>query len=478
MPLTPKQLMSLMLIGIMAGGLFFQCILAVLSRRKNINIIIGISHIAMIFIMGFNNQFGMLTNAGPDDELPTYIKYGLFFATNIYVLCINFVFAIMPRFRKVSRPFMVLLSAVVLLVCTVHCFINEKYDYILIAILLTVHLVYFGYVARHIFHTFDKRIISSYTVPVIFMLYIVFVVWTAIHAIENKNDIWFHFMLGSLFSVLLSSVDVFRRYTSFKVGNKTATSVEIQNRIDELESSNTSKDKFFSIIAHDLKSPISSIRTLSEIYSEEAEKSQDPHSRDLAETLSESIKSLCQLLDDLLTWSRSQLGTVKFSPMYINIEDLADNIKQVMHPLCISKRITLKVSIKGRDKMYGDPNMIQTILRNLLTNAIKFSYSDSLVMLEFDAEGFKTVIRVIDNGIGMSQKELDNLFKIDKISSKPGTQKERGTGLGLIVCEEFVKKHSGTIEVETEENLGTSFIIKLPFNRYNNLERREEKRKD
>ena len=460
-------MLSLMLIGSMVGGLFFQLILAFLSRRKNIHLIIGASHIAMAFLMGYNTQFGMLTDLWPSGLNYDYARYCLFFAANIYVLCINFVFAILPRFRKVSRRIMLMLSIVVLIVCTLHCFIDEKYDYILISILFAVHLVYLGYVARHIFHTFDSKNLTTYTVPLLYVLYIMFIIWTAIHAIHDKNDIWFHFMIGSLFSVALSGVDVFRRYVTFKVGNKTATSVEIQNRIDELESSNTSKDKFFSIIAHDLKSPISSIRTLSEIYSEEAEKSKDPHSRDLAETLSESIKSLCQLLDDLLTWSRSQLGTVKFSPMYINIEDLADNIKQVMQPLCNSKRITLKVSIKGRDKMYGDQNMILTILRNLLTNAIKFSYNDSLVMLEFDAEGFKTVIRVIDNGIGMSQKELDNLFKIDKIFSKLGTQKERGTGLGLIVCEEFVKKHSGTIEVETEENLGTSFIIKIPFTRYN-----------
>jgi signal transduction histidine kinase len=154
-------------------------------------------------------------------------------------------------------------------------------------------------------------------------------------------------------------------------------------------------------------------------------------------------------------------------PSYIEIDDLVQNTKRILHPLCVAKNIEIKTTINDREKIYGDPNMVQTILRNILTNAIKFSYSDSCILLDFSAEGFYSVIKVTDNGIGMSHEELSNLFKIDKIPARVGTNKESSNGLGLIVCHEFVQKHGGTIEVEAEEDLGTTVIVKLPFMRYN-----------
>ncbi|MCR5454897.1 MAG: HAMP domain-containing histidine kinase, partial [Bacteroidales bacterium] len=197
--------------------------------------------------------------------------------------------------------------------------------------------------------------------------------------------------------------------------------------------------------------------------------SDDPHFTDLAKALRESIDSLCELLDDLLSWSRSKLGALQYEPMYIDIESLVEEAKQIVKPLCTAKNIAIKVSIKERDKLYGDQNMIKTILRNLLTNAIKYSYRDSFILLEFDAEGFYSVIRVTDNGIGMNKKELNEIFQLDKIVSKPGTNLEAGNGLGLIVCKEFVSKHDGTISVDAEENLGTSITVKIPYMRYMNM---------
>ena len=203
-------------------------------------------------------------------------------------------------------------------------------------------------------------------------------------------------------------------------------------------------------------------------YSEEAAQSKDNHASELAMVLRDSVDGLCSLLDDLLSWARSQSGAMKFLPSYIDIETLVDNVKKVVNPICAAKNIALKVSIKDRDKLYGDQNMLQTVLRNLITNAIKYSYNDSYIKLDFSAEGFYSIIRVTDNGIGMNKNELNALFQLDKLTSRPGTNKEAGNGLGLIVCHDFVEKHGGTITVEAEEDLGTTFVIRIPFARYMN----------
>jgi signal transduction histidine kinase len=346
----------------------------------------------------------------------------------------------------------------------------DEYHDLIVAIIAGVQLVYLCYVLFHLLRTVDIHIMHSAVIPALFLLYIAFIVWTAVHALQNRNEIFTHFFVGAAFPVALSFIGGFRQYMTFlKVRDgKSIITPEVTQRIDELEFANTSKDKFFSIIAHDLKSPIGSIKTISEIYSEEAAQSKDNHAVELAAALRESIDGLCALLDDLLTWSRSQSGALQFLPTYIDIETLVDNVKKVTKPLCDTKSIALKVSINERDKLYGDQNMLRTVLRNLITNAIKYSYNNSVIRLDFDVEGYYSVIKVTDNGIGMNKEELNDLFQLDKLTSRPGTNKEAGNGLGLIVCNDFVEKHGGTITVEAEEDLGTTFVVKIPYARYMN----------
>lgn len=456
--------------GVLLAEMVFQLMLTFISTRKNLHLTFCAAFLSCIFILGFNKHFGMLHSLWPGGYEYGVIKYLLFVAINVFVMSVNFIFAVMPKFRKVSRRILFMLGIVVILVCILYSVTDDFYHDSIIAVIAGVQLVYLCYVMYHLIKTINPKIVSTYFIPALFVLYLAFIVWTAIHALQNRHEVFTHFFVGAMFPVLLSFVGGFRQYMSYvKVReSKSTITPEVAQRIEQLEFANTSKDKFFSIIAHDLKSPISSIKTLSEIYIDEAASSRDPHASELAAALRDSIDSLCVLLDDLLNWARSQTGAIKFVPSYIDIGTLVDNVKVIVKPMCATKNIDLKVSIRERDKLYGDANMLQTILRNLITNAIKYSFNDSVIKLDFDAEGFYSVIRITDNGIGMKKEDLDSLFQIDKMTSRPGTNKESGNGLGLIVCHEFVQKHNGTITVETEEELGTTFIVKIPFARYMN----------
>ena len=458
------------MIGVLIAELLFQLMLTSLSKRKNLHLIFCASFLSLIFVLGFNPHFGMLKQWCPGGYDTNEAKSLLFAGVNIFVLCTNFIFVMLPKFRKVNRRILYSLCAIVLAVCVLYWLTPDEYNDIIVAVISTVQIVYLCFVLYHLYNAARKKIVGTLVIPIIFVLYLAFIVWTAIHALQNREEIYTHFFVGAFFPVALSFVGGFRQYMSFMKVRETKSTVapNMMERIEQLEIANTSKDKFFSIIAHDLKSPISSIKTISELYSEEAAQSKDNHASELAMVLRDSVDGLCSLLDDLLSWARSQSGAMKFLPSYIDIETLVENVKKVVNPICAAKNIALKVSIKDRDKLYGDQNMLQTVLRNLITNAIKYSYNDSYIKLDFSAEGFYSIIRVTDNGIGMNKEELNALFQLDKLTSRPGTNKEAGNGLGLIVCHDFVEKHGGTITVEAEEDLGTTFVIRIPFARYMN----------
>ncbi len=450
------------MIGIVLGELVLHLVLMFKSERKNLHLFFITAFVSISFLVGFNNQYGMLTSLWPSYDYEI-VKYFLFLSLNIYLTSVNFIFAVLPRFRKVNRNTMYAMSGAVLSINILYLFVSSDFHDILIAIDGGIQLAYLAYVMFHLARTIDLNRKSTVVFFALFILYILFVAVTSVYSYYDRAHCWVFFLGGSIFSVALSFIAAVRTYNNTNSAVKSGFSSEITNKIEELQNSNDAKDKFFSIIAHDLKTPISSITTLSEIYTDEASKGRDPHAKELASALHDSIDSLCNLLDDLLSWSRAQLGAIQCNPAYLDISDLIEHVKSNVAPLCMAKNIELRATIKSRDKVYADHNLILTVLRNLVTNAIKFSYQDSCVQLEFDVAGYASIIRVTDNGIGMSREALDSLFKIDKISSRPGTHKEQGTGLGLIVCNEFVKMHNGTIEVEAEEGLGTSIIVKLPF---------------
>jgi|WetSurMetagenome_2_1015567.scaffolds.fasta_scaffold02462_3 signal transduction histidine kinase/ligand-binding sensor domain-containing protein len=230
----------------------------------------------------------------------------------------------------------------------------------------------------------------------------------------------------------------------------------------ELTLLNASKDKFFSIIAHDLKNPFSSIIGFSSIMQE------SPGLEDISEyklfssKIHSSATQTYRLLENLLEWANSQSRKIKFTPVAINLKELIHNEFDLLHEMAIGKNIDLRFNIDDSLFIVADKNMIMTIMRNLITNAIKFTQRNGKVVVEARIYDGNIEVAVKDTGIGMSEDTMSKLFLLDSDLSAKGTENEKGTGLGLFLCKEFVEKHNGKISVESKEGKGSTFRFSIP----------------
>lgn len=231
----------------------------------------------------------------------------------------------------------------------------------------------------------------------------------------------------------------------------------------ELEHTNQEKDKFFSIIAHDLKGPFNGFLGLSQVMAEDIDSLSKPEIRTIAETMRDSASNLYTLLENLLQWSRMKNSTITFVPEEL---DLLDLVMESMNTLKISaekKEISVIYDIHQNSRVRADKNMFLTILRNLISNAIKFTSAGGVVTISsnYDSNGTLT-LNILDSGVGMSPEVLDNLFSMNTVSKRNGTAGEPSTGLGLILCKEFVELHGGQLWVESELGKGSSFYFSIP----------------
>lgn len=232
---------------------------------------------------------------------------------------------------------------------------------------------------------------------------------------------------------------------------------------DELTLSNLEKDKFFSIIAHDLKGPLGSLMGLSELVAEDIESIEKNEMVEIAQSFHESLTNIYKLLENLLDWSRLQRNTIQFAPENTNLKMLSKNTAMLLKAALSNKKINLKDDIPEDLDAFADGNMISTVIRNLISNAIKFTNPNGTITLTSNAEdNEKIIVTIADDGIGMDEEHQKNLFKIGKNYSRLGTENEPGTGLGLILCKEFIVKNGGDIWVESKEGIGTKFFFTLP----------------
>uniref|UniRef100_UPI003561C61C ATP-binding protein n=1 Tax=Ancylomarina sp. TaxID=1970196 RepID=UPI003561C61C len=225
---------------------------------------------------------------------------------------------------------------------------------------------------------------------------------------------------------------------------------------------NATKDKFFSIIAHDLRNPFNALITLSSYLIEAIESSNKTEAIELAKVIETSSEQGFELLVNLLEWSRTQTGSIQYNPELINLQKELKNPIQIIEGIAESKNIRLTHNINEHITVLADPNMIRTIVRNLLSNAVKFTPKEGQISIEAFDKDDELLIRICDNGVGMSQDIIDKLFSIEFNTSSTGTDGEMGTGLGLILCFEFVKKHNGNIWVESEIGKGSCFSFSIP----------------
>jgi signal transduction histidine kinase len=237
----------------------------------------------------------------------------------------------------------------------------------------------------------------------------------------------------------------------------------LRNNEKELKELNATKDKFFSIISHDLRTPFVNLLGLAEILNEDIDTLDKEKIKEFTQLINSAATNGYKLLENLLDWSRSQAGRFNCIPKRIDISDIIfDNIKTIENN-SEDKRVTFSLDIEGKVYAFADPNMINSVIRNLLNNAVKFSYNNSIVNILVSTSDNEVIISVKDSGVGIEPENLDKLFNNDSLFTTTGTSNERGTGLGLLLAHEFIEKNNGKISVTSEVGKGSEFVFSLPL---------------
>jgi signal transduction histidine kinase len=239
---------------------------------------------------------------------------------------------------------------------------------------------------------------------------------------------------------------------------------KVEQRTQELNELNATKDKFFSIIAHDLKNPFNTLMGFTELLLDNLEEYSTEKLREFIDVLHQTSKQSYALLENLLEWSRAQTGRLEMSPKKVNIHELTNENISLLLNQATKKNIRLKNEIIPSIEAFCDENMIRTVIRNLVSNAIKYTKENGSITCDCQLEDDKVEISISDTGIGIKPENLNKLFRIDVNYTTVGTAQETGTGLGLILCKEFVNKNNGEIWVESEFGKGSTFKFTLPLN--------------
>jgi PAS domain S-box-containing protein len=258
---------------------------------------------------------------------------------------------------------------------------------------------------------------------------------------------------GSVYGMAAFANDITERKRAEKAIKESET---------QLQQLNATKDKFFSIIAHDLKSPFNTIMGFSDILVDQVREKDYGGIEKYAEIIQHSSQRAMDLLSNLLEWSRTQIGRIQFNPEFIEIGKLISDISEQLIDSAERKSITIGRKIPRSVPVIADKAMISTVLRNFISNAVKFTNIGGEIVISAEQKSGEVIVSVKDNGIGIAKSDLDKLFRIDETYSTSGTMNEGGTGLGLILCKDFIEKHHGKVWVESEPNIGSTFYFSIP----------------
>ncbi|MDP3435627.1 MAG: HAMP domain-containing sensor histidine kinase [Bacteroidales bacterium] len=268
---------------------------------------------------------------------------------------------------------------------------------------------------------------------------------------------------NSLMHELNREVNTLQRQLIKEKRNLEETLRQLSSVNKELKEANATKDKFFSIIAHDLKNPFIALIGFTDYLKKNFKSIEPDEVEHMIKLMNNSSRSTYSLLEDLLMWSSSQLGKIRFRQEKISLKKLWEEIDISVINQAQNKNIDIVFDNAQKVVLFCDPNMFKVILRNLVTNAIKFSYPGSTVSISAEPDKFNAIISVTDKGVGIDPVRFENLWQIGASSSTKGTNQESGTGLGLILCKEFVEAHGGKIWLESELNVGSSFKFTIPL---------------
>ncbi len=296
-----------------------------------------------------------------------------------------------------------------------------------------------------------KAIDGSDSVPVIF-----------ISAMREAGDVLKGFETGGVDYITkpFTKDEVLARVNAHLTIFRQKKKLDKLNR--DLSEINRTKDKFFSIIAHDLKNPLGSFKNVTGFMLNNFPELGEGEKIEFLNLMNDSAQHVYSLLENLLNWSRSQTGKLEFNPVKVDLKILAAENISLIKMNADKKDIAIINEINERTNVFADPNMVSTIIRNLITNAVKFTHKGGEVVISSKKKGNFVEVTVKDSGIGMNEDISSKLFNMKAHHSTKGTEEEGGTGLGLILCKEFVERHGGSIWVESEVDKGSSFRFTLP----------------
>ena len=237
---------------------------------------------------------------------------------------------------------------------------------------------------------------------------------------------------------------------------------ELRKQKDELNELNATKDTFLSILAHDLKNPFSSLYSLSGLVVQNFQNMEEAEQLTALKKIEDSSKLIYNLLDNLLTWSQSQRGDIDYLPEKFVLSNLVQTNINLHKVTAETKGVRITSGVSGELHAYGDREMISTVLRNLINNAVKYSHRGGVVEVNIAEKGDFLEVMVSDQGVGMSRENAEKIFRIDAKYKSPGTMGEKGTGLGLILCKDFVENNKGRIWCVSREGSGTTFHFTIP----------------
>lgn len=272
-------------------------------------------------------------------------------------------------------------------------------------------------------------------------------------------------LIISLAVIVMLLFFFFKRYYSKSrlASQLQAKAKTIEEQKNHLEQLIQTKDRFLSIIAHDLKNPFNSLLGFADLAYNDFDEITDNEKKSYLNVIRQSGQHIYALLDNLLSWSRAQSGRIDFYPEPVSLTEIIENAVELVRSSADNKQIALFSDFSRDVIVKADKNMLSTILRNLLTNAIKFTSNGGSVTVSSRINHKKVTVSVTDTGIGMNAEELDKLFKLDGGLKNEGTANESGTGLGLILCQEFMSLHKSKIEVESTPGKGSTFSFSLDF---------------
>jgi signal transduction histidine kinase len=265
-------------------------------------------------------------------------------------------------------------------------------------------------------------------------------------------------------------------YSRFHLKRKTNKLLQTKNKELEISNTklskskqnlkeiNTTKDKFFSIIAHDLKNPFQALLGISELLYTNANELSKEKNKEYSKYIYESSQKLFNLLQNLLQWSKSQLGNIKYSPTKVNIKEIVSDVILLLEMTSKDKQITITNNINDNTTAFADKNIVSLVIRNLISNAIKFSYTKGDIYIYSETNKNNIIVAVEDYGEGIKEENLPKLFDIGLSYSTKGTANEEGTGLGLVLCKELIENSGGKIWVDKNKEKSSIFKFSLPKN--------------